>query len=275
MAATMTLRAPDADLTLSMRAPLSSSIAPAMSTTLPELNLNFEALRARMTDFTARFDQFITTSRSAVLESRAAYRLALSQHAEESSNIARQIESQEAKNGEHNKGLAAQQSEAAEMKSKITELEGVRDERRKAVDSLREKLDGMRSKLAGKKAGLRQREMYAGFMRGQNSEELESWELGLGMRIEGTGDQERVRFVFEVPGNRTGKTVSFELDMSGLAPSEKEKNGLASGRGYEVVECAPRVDAARVEKIVERMCDGEQLGSFLGEMRSLLLESAQ
>lgn len=165
------------------------------------------------------------------------------------------------------------------MKAKIRELEGVRDERRRDVDGLRERLDAIRGKLAGKKAGLRQREMYAGVMRGQNSEELESWELGLGMRIEGTGNEERVRFVFDVPEGTNGKletmgkTVSFELDMSGLASSEK--GGMASGRGYEVVECAPRVDATKVEKIVERMCDGEELGRFLAEMRALLLQVVQ
>lgn len=66
----------DSTLNIStLRAPLASSHAPSMADTLPStIDFGFEGLRAHMTAFTQRFDDFIERGRRRVLEERNAYR---------------------------------------------------------------------------------------------------------------------------------------------------------------------------------------------------------
>jgi len=46
-----------------------------MADSLPALNFNFDDLRARMSEFTVRFDDFIERGRRKVLEERNLYRM--------------------------------------------------------------------------------------------------------------------------------------------------------------------------------------------------------
>ena len=46
-----------------------------MADSLPVLNFNFDDLRARMSEFTVRFDDFIERGRRKVLEERNLYRM--------------------------------------------------------------------------------------------------------------------------------------------------------------------------------------------------------
>lgn len=88
MAAAVAL--PDATLNLStigggggpsaLRAPYASSHAPSMADTLPSLqNFGFDDLRARMAQFTSRFDDFIERGRVRVLEERNAFRMGVAE----------------------------------------------------------------------------------------------------------------------------------------------------------------------------------------------------
>lgn len=58
-------------------ASVSGSHAPSMADTLPSIDFNFSELRERMTQFTARFDEFIERGRKRVLEERNAFRMNL------------------------------------------------------------------------------------------------------------------------------------------------------------------------------------------------------
>jgi len=47
------------------------------ATTLPQLNFNFDDLRMRMSEFSARFDDFIEKGRKKVLEERNLFRMSV------------------------------------------------------------------------------------------------------------------------------------------------------------------------------------------------------
>jgi len=47
------------------------------ATTLPQLNFNFDDLRLRMSEFSARFDDFIERGRKKVLEERNLFRMSV------------------------------------------------------------------------------------------------------------------------------------------------------------------------------------------------------
>lgn len=62
-----------------LRPPLSSSDAPSMADSLPNVNFGFEDLRTRMSQFTAAFDRVIEQGRKRVLEERNQFRLNLAE----------------------------------------------------------------------------------------------------------------------------------------------------------------------------------------------------
>ena len=53
--------------------------APSMADQLPSVNFNFEDLRTRMAQFTARFDRFIEDGRKRVLEEKNQFRINLAE----------------------------------------------------------------------------------------------------------------------------------------------------------------------------------------------------
>lgn len=59
--------------TMALRA--SSHDVPSMADQLPSINFGFDDLRSRMSQFTARFDDFIAKGRQRVLEERNQFRI--------------------------------------------------------------------------------------------------------------------------------------------------------------------------------------------------------
>jgi kinetochore protein Spc25 len=56
-----------------------SKDAPSMADQLPSVDFNFEDLRTRMAQFTARFDRFIEDGRKRVLEEKNHFRINLAE----------------------------------------------------------------------------------------------------------------------------------------------------------------------------------------------------
>lgn len=90
--------------------------------------------------------------------------------------------------------------------------------------------------------------------------ELRFWEHCLGLRIEGTGVDDQLRFVYACVDEREPeKEVWFELNMS--------------GRDFEVVDTKPRLEKESVEEVQNRLHDTKELGAFLKSMRNLFLRA--
>jgi len=144
------------------------------------------------------------------------------------------------------------------MQTAIASLTSTRDMRAQHLAALQSRLATVRAAITQRKAAQKAHAAELAQQGEQNAEELAFWEAGLGMRIEGTRGEDRIRFVFTgCDGKRKEREASFELDMC---------------RGYQVVECRPGLDAERVRKVVERMVEGEDLRGFLGGMRRLFVE---
>lgn len=135
-----------------------------------------------------------------------------------------------------------------------------RDRLKSAIAQTQRQID---AKLAA------QRE-YAAKMDGQsrlNGPELNFWEMYLGCRIEGSGDENKVRIVFVFPPSKTSgvsgeeREAVFEL----LVP-------MSSRGRYEVTYMKPKLDSAKVEKVVERLNSTREIGTVLKGMRGLFVE---
>lgn len=93
-----------------------------------------------------------------------------------------------------------------------------------------------------------------------NMPELKFWEHCLGLRIEGTGVEDQLRFVFMCVDSRDAeKECSFEVNMG--------------GKEYEVVSAKPKLEAEGVDEMQERLNETRELGAFLKGMRSLFAQS--
>ena len=160
------------------------------------------------------------------------------------------------------------------MHSAITNLTHTRDANASHASDLRRKLASTKSSIADKRRQLKDRDSYLQYQAGFNGPECRFWEEGLGLKIQGTGREDRVRFSFVFgrgSGNRSSSETEswFELDMTG--------SGAAGGKGYEVVRARPNLDDAgmtdRVDACVREMCDSQDLGSFLKGMRQIFLDA--
>jgi len=89
--------------------------------------------------------------------------------------------------------------------------------------------------------------------------ELDFWTSNLGLRIEGAGKNDRLKFVFTHIDERDwNREAWFELNTE--------------RRDYEVLTCRPKLEQERVEKVVERVNETRELVVLLKGMRELFTE---
>ena len=89
---------------------------------------------------------------------------------------------------------------------------------------------------------------------------MKFWVEYLGLRIEGAGAADRLKFAFTQVDERDWEREAwFELSTE--------------RRDYEVLHWAPKAEKEKVEAVVGRLNEGRDLGVFLKEMRDLFVEA--
>jgi kinetochore protein Spc25 len=257
-------------------------------TQLPSVDFNFDDLRKRMSDFTIKFDAFIERGRKRVLEERNEFRARLGElsgelgqvghkHnrdrgltglAEEQRSTSTQMATLQSTLSTHNQILAREQAEKNEMHSQISSLESHATQQSAKRDRLRSAIAQTQRQIDAKIQAQRE---YAAKQDGQsqlNRPELNFWETYLGCRIEGSGDENKVRIVFVFPPSKSSgsgaedREAFFEL----LVP--------LTGHGkYEVAYMKPKLEPARVERVVDRLNATREIGTVLKGMRALFVEA--
>jgi kinetochore protein Spc25, fungi type len=96
-----------------------------------------------------------------------------------------------------------------------------------------------------------------------NGPELNFWETYLGCRIEGSGDESKVKVVFVFPSGKGGeeREAMFELQVP--------ESGAG---GYEVVATKPRLKAEDVQRVVGRLNETREIATVLKGMRALFVQ---
>lgn len=165
----------------------------------------------------------------------------------------------------HAQSLALQNVETEEMHAAIHSLTRTRETHAATVSALRSKTASLKASIATKKEAQRQQRAYLDGHASRNAPELAFWESHLGLRIEGAGRDDHLRFWFSCVDERMpDREGVFELDMEGK-----------SGRNYEVVMTRPRLDTEKVEAVVAALCDNRDFGAFLKRMRGLFVDVFQ
>ncbi|KAK7187556.1 kinetochore-associated Ndc80 complex subunit spc25 [Paraphaeosphaeria sporulosa] len=245
-------------LSASMRA--SSHDVPSMADQLPSINFGFEDLRSRMNQFTARFDDFIEKGRRRVLEERNQFRVNVAEIQEDQRMKKRDIEILSLKQTQHSQNLAKESAETSEMHAAIGTLTMQRDERMTHRDALRAQIAEVQKSISARREAQLKHRRYLDGQSRYNEPELEFWESYLGLRIEGLGKEDSLKFVYtNVCEREWDREAWFELDTS-----ERE---------YKVGEVRPKVEREEIDRVLERLNETRDLAAFLKGMRELFVEA--
>ena len=151
---------------------------------------------------------------------------------------------------QHQATLASQAAETAEMHAAITSIATQRDTHATHRDNLRAEIKVLQKQIAQRQSAQTAHARDLDAQSRLNVPELDFWETYLGMRIEGAGQADRLKFVFCcVNESEWQREAWFELD------TEK--------REYGVTCCRPKVEEAEVEAVLERLNETRDLGRFL------------
>ncbi|KAH9882083.1 Ribose-phosphate pyrophosphokinase [Plenodomus biglobosus] len=247
-------------LSTTMRA--SSHDVPSMADQLPSINFGFDDLRSRMNQFTARFDAFIEKGRRQVLDERNQFRMNVAELHEDQRMKKRDIEILELKTAQHSQTISKEAQETSEMQEAISALTLQRDERLAHRDNLRAQIAEVQKTISARREAQLKHRRYLDGQSRYNEPELDFWENYLGLRIEGLGREDRLKFIYTYVDEREwDREAWFELDTS--------------ERDYKVLEVRPKVEREEVDRVIERLNETRDLAGFLKGMRELFVEACK
>ena len=166
------------------------------------------------------------------------------------------------KSTSHAHTLAREAAETAEMSSAINDLTAQRDSRASHRDALRAEIAAHKKLMDQRLKAQRQHASYLDKQERHNGPELAFFEEYLGLRIEGAGQVDHLRFIFSAIDERDwNREAWFELNTE--------------GKDYKVEMTRPKVEEGKVGACLDRLNESGDLGlgPFLQEMRELLMES--
>ncbi|KAM4060622.1 chromosome segregation protein spc25 domain-containing protein [Hirsutella rhossiliensis] len=235
-------------------------VGPSAADSLPSINFGFDDLRDRMTKFSARFDAFIEQGRKRVLEERNQFRMNVAELQEDQRMKKKDIEIVQVKAATHQQTMEKEAAETREMEAAIASLASQRDNHSTKRDSLKQQIAQtqaeIESRLAAQRAFAAQQEAQSRY----NVPELDFWITNLCLKIEGAGQDDRLKFVYTHVDERNWEREAwFEL--------------VTSSRDYDVKHCRPKLDRDKVERVLEKVNESRELLVLLKGMRELFVEA--
>lgn len=172
----------------------------------------------------------------------------------------RDIEILQLKQTQHSQNLSKESAETNEMHGAITTLTTQRDERLAHRDALKSQIGEVQKSISARREAQLKHRRYLDGQSRYNEPELDFWESYLGLRIEGLGQADRLKFVYtNVCEREWEREAWFELDTS-----ERE---------YKVLGFRPKVERESVDGVLERLNETRDLAAFLKAMRELFVEA--
>lgn len=164
------------------------------------------------------------------------------------------------KTNTHQQTIAREAAEKREMQAAIAQLSAQRDRNLAARDALRQQIAetqrAIEARLAAQRAHAARVEAQARF----NVPELDFWVASLGLKIEGAGRADRLKFVYSHVDDRDWEREAwFEL--------------ATGARDYDVRHCRPKLEREKVERVLERVNETRELVVLLKGMRELFVEA--
>lgn len=164
------------------------------------------------------------------------------------------------KTNTHQNTIAKEEAEAREMQAAIASLSSQRERHQAQRDALQQQIAETQreidARLAAQRAHQAQQEAQARF----NVPELDFWVTNLCLKIEGAGQDDRLKFVFShVDEKDWDREAWFELSTA--------------SRDYEIRHCRPRLDREKIDRVLERTNETRELAVLLKGMRELFVQA--
>lgn len=192
----------------------------------------------------------------------------LTSNAEEQRSTSTQITTLQSTLSTHNQVLGREQVEKSEMHAQISKLESRSTQESTQRDRLRSTIAQTQRQIDAKLQAQRE---YAAKQDGQNRlnrPELNFWESYLGCRIEGSGDEDKVRIVFAFPPPKIAGSGGEERESMFELTVPMTNHGK-----WDVTYMKPKLEPTKVERVVERLNATREIGTVLKGMRALFLEA--
>ena len=172
----------------------------------------------------------------------------------------RDIEILTLKQQQHSQTLSKESAETAEMHSQITTLTAQRDSLLSNRETLQSQISEVQKAISARREAQLKHRRYLDGQTRFNEPELEFWETHLGLRIDGLGKEDRLKFVYtNVCEREWEREAWFELDTS--------------QREYQVRETVPKLEREEIDRVLDRLNETRDLAAFLKGMRELFVEA--
>ena len=172
----------------------------------------------------------------------------------------RDIEIAHVKTATHKSTIDKEKAETREMEAAITSLSDQRDDHIQTRETLKAQIKQTQAEIESRLAAQRE---YAAQQEAQsrfNVPELDFWITNLCLKIEGAGQDDRLKFVYtHVDEKDWEREAFFEL--------------VTSSRDYDVKHCRPKLEREKVEGVLERVNESRELVMLLKGMRELFVEA--
>ncbi len=170
------------------------------------------------------------------------------------------IEILQIKTSNHQQTLAKEAAEANEMNAAVAALESQRDAHLATRSAIQAQIAETQTAIDSKLTQQRAHAAHLSTQTRHDIPELDFWTNNLGLRIEGAGVNDRLKFIFTHLDERDWtREAWFELNTA--------------RRDYEVIGCKPKLESERVERVVEKINETRELGVLLKGMRELFVEA--
>ncbi|KAJ4408436.1 kinetochore-associated Ndc80 complex subunit spc25 [Gnomoniopsis sp. IMI 355080] len=233
--------------------------APSVADSLPSINFGFDELRDRMARFTARFDDFIEKGRKRVLEERNQFAVTVAELQEDQRMKKKDIDILQMKTNTHQNTIVKEAAETREMQAAINELSAQRDKQAALRDSLQKQIADTQKEIDARLAAQRKHQAQQEAQARFNVPELDFWITNLCMKIEGAGQDDRLKFVFtHIDEKDWEREAWFELSTA--------------ARDYDIRHCRPRLEREKIERVLEKTNETRELAVLLKGMRELFVE---
>ena len=151
-------------------------------------------------------------------------------------------------------------AEAREIREAVTSFSEQRKKHEQTRDALQEQIASTQrqidARLAAQRAHAAQLDAQARF----NLPELDFWVDNLGLKIEGAGQNDHLKFVYTCVDERDwSREAWFEL--------------VTEARDYDVKSCRPRLEREKVERVLDKVNETRELAVLLKGMRELFVEA--
>ncbi|PHH70492.1 hypothetical protein CDD82_7084 [Ophiocordyceps australis] len=238
------------------------SLAPAGDSAInsqPSIDFGFENLQRNMSRLKPMVKAFVKHGSEEMLKRRLKHEAHVAQLQGEIQTKRQNIDLVKSKIANQQENLDKEEAERRGLEASIKSLETQRDTHLATRARLQKQMAQTEAEIAKRLAAQRK---YAEECEAQsrfNVPELDFWVSSLCLRIEGAGHRERLKFVYTHIDERDwDREAWFEFDTT--------------SHDYDVKHCKPKLERAKVERVLERVNETRQLVVLLKGMRELFVE---